>query len=121
MILSFSDFLANNAVVIILIILGLILGVIGYLKRTVLAKYLPREEEDQTPEEILQDELDNILITEKYVPENRMKKKDILDDYDDDDFDYDHQEEKKENNNNDEFLINDSSSYSFLTEEDKEK
>ena len=38
MILSFSDFLANNAVVIILVILGIILGVIGYLKRTVLAK-----------------------------------------------------------------------------------
>ena len=33
-----SDFLANNAVVIILVILGIILGVIGYLKRTVLAK-----------------------------------------------------------------------------------
>ena len=112
MILSLSDFLGDNIVVVVLILLGGILGTIGYLKRNVFAKYLPHDDIDQTPEEILQDELDSLLVTEKYNPvEKKTKEQELLDD-DDDDFDYDNQQEvvsKKE----DEFIMNDLSSYSF--------
>ncbi len=117
MILSFSDFLADNAVIIILIILGCILGVIGYIKRNYLAKYNNDDELEQTPEEILQDELDNLLVTEKYVP-NQPKKKDILDE-DDDDFDYDHQE-PVEKVNDDDFVMNENEGYSLPTFEDRQ-
>ena len=69
MIYSFSDFLTDNSVIIIVLILGAILGVTYYLKRNVLSKYNHNDEdEDQTPEEILQDELDSLLVTEKYNP-----------------------------------------------------
>ena len=110
--LSFSDFLADNAVIIILVLLGVILGVIGYLKRNVLSKYLSHDdEEDQTPEEILQDELDNILITEKYQPTQKKTRNSILDE-DDDDFDYDNQV-PKEDKSHDDFQMGDTTSYSF--------
>ena len=91
MILGFGDFLTDNAVIIILVLLGVILLTVSYLKKNVLAKYKDMEEEDdyQTPEEILQDEMDNLVVTEKYNPNQKVKKKDILNDYDDDDYDYD--------------------------------
>ena len=110
MLLSLSDFLSDNIVVVVLILLGVILGTIGYLKRNLFAKYLNHDDDDQTPEEILQDELDSILVTEKYNPnEKKLKEKNLLDD--DDDFDYDHQEETT--SKSDEFVMNDYSSYSF--------
>ena len=119
MLLSFGDFLTENAVVIILLILGGILITVSYLKRNVLSKYNdPNTDDDyQTPEEILQDEMDSLVITEKYVPTEKTKKKDILNDYDDDDFDYDNVEEKKETN--DEFVMNMDSGYSFSNLENK--
>ena len=81
MILSLSDFLGDNIVVVVLILLGGILGTIGYLKRNVFAKYLPHDDIDQTPEEILQDELDSLLVTEKYNPvEKKTKEQELLDD-----------------------------------------
>ena len=84
MIYSFSDFLTDNSVIIIVLILGAILGVTYYLKRNVLSKYNHNDEdEDQTPEEILQDELDSLLVTEKYNPNAEKAKKDILDEDDD--------------------------------------
>ena len=95
MIYSFSDFLTDNSVIIIVLILGAILGVTYYLKRNVLSKYNHNDEdEDQTPEEILQDELDSLLVTEKYNPNAEKAKKDILDE-DDDDFDYDNNVKKE--------------------------
>ena len=118
MILSLSDFLSDNIVVVVLILLGLILGTIGYLKRNVFAKYLPHDDIDQTPEEILQDELDNLLVTEKYNPVvKKTKEQELLDD--DDDFDYDHQEEVTTKEN--EFVMNDFSSYSFGDIDNKDK
>lgn len=118
--LSFSDFLADNAVIIILIILGIILGAIGYLKRNVLSKYFSNDDEEQTPEEILQDELDHILVTEKYHPTQKKSKKPTLED--DDDFDYDNQQPINDKKENDEFQMGDSTSYSFTSfnnEDDK--
>ena len=119
MLLSFGDFLTENAVIIILLILGAILITVSYLKRNVLSKYNdPNSDDDyQTPEEILQDEMDSLVVTEKYIPTQKTKKKDILNDYDDDDFDYDNVEEKKETN--DDFVMNMDSGYSFSSFEDK--
>lgn len=121
MILSFSDFLTENAVVIILVILGVILGTVGYLKRNVFSKYFQHEDIDQTPEEILQDELDNLLVTEKYNPTTKKVKKDNSDYDEDDDFDYDNQQETKVKE--DDFVMNDSSSFSFssFSSNDEEK
>ena len=121
MIYSISDFLSDNSVIIIVLILGAILGVTYYLKRNVLAKYNPiDDEDDQTPEEILQDELDSILVTEKYNPNAEKKNKDILDE-DDDDFDYDNNF-KKEVDNDDNFAVDSDISYSFQTfDENNEK
>ena len=111
MILGFGDFLTENAVVIILILLGIILGTVGYLKRNVLSKYFQHEEEDQTPEEILQDELDSLLVTEKYNP-TAKKQKNKSNEYDEeDDFDYDNQQDTKIKE--DDFVMSDTSSYSF--------
>ena len=115
MIYSFSDFLADYSVIIILAILGAILGIIYYLKRKVLSKYDPVEDEDQTPEEILQDELDSILVTEKYNPNAEKNKKDKFEE-DDDDFDYDNNFKKEEQNND--FDSNVDVSYSFQNFED---
>lgn len=117
--LSFSDFLADNAVIIILVLLGIILGVIGYLKRNVLSKYLPHDDEEQTPEEILQDELDNILVTEKYQPVQKKTKKSILDD-EDDDFDYENQAKKDEQTNND-FQMGDTIGFSLNSYDNNEE
>ena len=119
MLLSFGDFLTENAVIIILLILGAILITVSYLKRNVLSRYNdPNSDDDyQTPEEILQDEMDSLVVTEKYIPTQKTKKKDILNDYDDDDFDYDNVEEKKEAN--DDFVMNMDSGYSFSNFEDK--
>jgi hypothetical protein len=117
MIYSFSDFLTDNSVIIIVLILGAILGVTYYLKRNVLSKYNHNEEdEDQTPEEILQDELDSLLVTEKYNPNAEKAKKDILDE-DDDDFDYDNNV-KKEVEHDDNFTVDTDVSYSFQTFDD---
>lgn len=121
MILGFSDFLTDNAVIIILVLLGAILITVSYLKKNVLPKYNGENNDDdyQTPEEILQDEMDNLVVTEKYNPTAKVKKKENL--YDDDDFDYDNVEEKK--NENDDFVMNSDSgfSYSSFSEETKEK
>jgi hypothetical protein len=117
MIYSFSDFLTDNSVIIIVLILGAILGVTYYLKRNVLSKYNHNDEdEDQTPEEILQDELDSLLVTEKYNPNAEKVKKDILDE-DDDDFDYDNNV-KKEVEHDDNFTVDTDVSYSFQTFDD---
>ena len=117
MIYSFSDFLTDNSVIIIVLILGAILGVTYYLKRNVLSKYNHHDDdEDQTPEEILQDELDSILVTEKYNPNAEKAKKDILDE-DDDDFDYDNNV-KKEVEHDDSFTVDTDVSYSFQTFDD---
>ena len=116
MIYSFSDFLTDNSVIIIVLILGAILGVTYYLKRNVLSKYNPHDDDDQTPEEILQDELDSILVTEKYNPNAGKVKKDILDE-DDDDFDYDNNV-KKEVEHDDSFTVDTDVSYSFQTFDD---
>jgi hypothetical protein len=117
MIYSFSDFLTDNSVIIIVLILGAILGVTYYLKRNVLSKYNHNDEdEDQTPEEILQDELDSLLVTEKYNPNAEKAKKDILDE-DDDDFDYDNNV-KKEVEHDDNFTVDTDVSYSFQTFDD---
>jgi hypothetical protein len=117
MIYSFSDFLTDNSVIIIVLILGAILGVTYYLKRNVLSKYNHNDEdEDQTPEEILQDELDSLLVTEKYNPNAEKAKKDILDE-DDDDFDYDNNV-KKEVEHDDNFTVDTDVSFSFQTFDD---
>lgn len=117
MIYSFSDFLTDNSVIIIVLILGAILGVTYYLKRNVLSKYNHNDEdENQTPEEILQDELDSLLVTEKYNPNAEKAKKDILDE-DDDDFDYDNNV-KKEVEHDDNFTVDTDVSYSFQTFDD---
>lgn len=117
MIYSFSDFLTDNSVIIIVLILGAILGVTYYLKRHVLSKYNHNDEdENQTPEEILQDELDSLLVTEKYNPNAEKAKKDILDE-DDDDFDYDNNV-KKEVEHDDNFTVDTDVSYSFQTFDD---
>ena len=119
MIFSFGDFMNDNSVIIIVLILGGILGIIYYLKRNVLSKYNTNDEdEDQTPEEILQDELDSLLVTEKYNPHAEKTKKDILDE-DDDDFDYDNNVREKVEHD-DEFIVNSDIGYSFPTFEDKE-
>ena len=115
MILSFNDFLSNNAVILILIILGGILGVVYYFKRKVFGKYDDIDaEHDQTPEEILQEELDQLLVTERYVPNAIKKPKDILDE-DEDEF----EEEVVEETVTDEFEVNTNVSYSFPTYEDE--
>ena len=114
MIFSFGDFLTDNSVIIIVLLLGAILGTVYYLKRNVLSKYDPiDDEDDQTPEEILQDELDSLLVTEKYNPNAEKPKKDILEE-DDDDFDYDNNV-KKEVEHEDDFAVNSDVSYSFPT------
>ena len=119
MIYSFGDFMNDNSVIIIVLILGGILGIIYYLKRNVLSKYNPvDDEEDQTPEEILQDELDSLLVTEKYNPHAEKAKKDILDE-DDDDFDYDNNVREKVEHNDD-FVVDSTTSYSFSTFENNE-
>lgn len=121
MILGFGDFLTDNAVIIILVLLGVILLTVSYLKKNVLAKYKDMEEEDdyQTPEEILQDEMDNLVVTEKYNPNQKVKKKDILNDYDDDDYDYDNVNENK--NADDEFVMNTDTNYSFTSFDNENK
>ena len=117
MILSFNDFLSDNAVILILIILGGILGVVYYFKRKVFGKYDDIDaENDQTPEEILQEELDQLLVTERYIPNAIKKPKDILDE-DDDDFDYDNNV-KKEVEHDDNFTVDTDVSYSFQTFDD---
>lgn len=83
MILSFGDFLSNNPVIVIIVILGAILGIAYTLKKKVFGKYHD-DDIEQTPEEILQEELDTLLVTERYVPNANTKPKDILDEDDDD-------------------------------------
>lgn len=119
MILSFSDFLSDNAVIIILILLGAILGTAYLLKRKVFSKYInPDDEINQTPEEILQEELDQILVTERYNP-NAKKQKDILDEEDDDE-EVVEEEKKEENQQTDDFVVNTNTSYSFSVYDDDE-
>ncbi len=108
---SFSDFLSNNAVIIILLLLGGILAIAYYFKRKLFRKYHDIDNEvDQTPEEILQEELDQLLVTERYNPNATKKPKDILDE--DDDI---VEEEVVETTVTDEFEVNTDVSYSFPT------
>ena len=119
MILSFGDFLSNNPVIVIIIILGGILGVAYTLKKKVLGKYHD-DDIDQTPEEILQEELDNLLVTERYVPNANPKPKDILDEDDDEIVEPVKPVETETTQPVDDFQMNTDTSYSFPSyEEDK--
>ena len=117
MILSFSDFLSNNAVILILIILGGILGIVYYFKRKIFGKYDDIDaEHDQTPEEILQEELDQLLVTERYVPNSTKPK----DEEDEDEINEEPVvEETVEEPVTDEFEVNTNISYSFPTYEEE--
>lgn len=116
MILSFGDFLSDNAVVIILLLLGGILGLAYYFKRKVFSKYADYDnEDDQTPEEILQEELDQILITERYNPNATKKPKDILDEDDDEIY----EEEVDNTPLTDDFVVNTDINYSIPTYEEE--